>query len=331
MPRFSPAPLNRKLFSLSRFLSILLSHFFVERKHTPEAASRRTPPPPGRPLPAFPVQCGMKKKIPFKRSHFLYAFSAIVAGLSITKCVNPDISLPRLLTGKEDAGSVKIPPHAPDSIELQAMKVDSLLLRPRSKLTLLRRDGKPVKNRVTSVVRFEDSFPDLNDVQLATAMRMGIAGIANREEAQRHLKDLVFIGDNPFYSVQPLRQSIPYLVPRAATLLNEIARAFNDSLVTKGYPPHKLLITSVLRTKEDVEWLRRFNQNASENSCHQHGTTFDISYNRFLEIEEDGESDIRWVTAFKSILAEVLEDQRLMGTCYVKFEVHQSCFHITAR
>ena len=30
-------------------------------------------------------------------------------------------------------------------------------------------------------------------------------------------------------------------------------------------------------------------------------------------------------------LAEVLDDQRKMGTCYVKYEVHQSCFHITAR
>ena len=48
-------------------------------------------------------------------------------------------------------------------------------------------------------------------------------------------------------------------------------------------------------------------------------------------MKEGGESDIQWVTAFKSILAEVLEDQRLMGTCYVKYERHQSCFHITAR
>ena len=219
----------------------------------------------------------------------------------------------------------------PDSIELQAKRVDGIFLKERNRLTLLIKDGSPVKNRVTSVPRFETSFPDLNDVQLATASRLGIPMIENRDEAHHRMKDLVYIADNPFYTVQRLHQSIPYLVPRAATLLNQIARAFNDSLATKGYPPHKLLITSVLRTKADVQKLRGFNSNASENSCHQYGTTFDISYNRFLEIEPDGKSNIRWVTVYKSILAEVLNDMRELGACYVKYEVHQSCFHVTAR
>lgn len=273
----------------------------------------------------------MDKKIRVRRLYFILCFALIVTGLGVVKCVNPDISLPRLLQREGGSSQAFSFIHEPDSVEVQSKQVDSLLLRARPKLTLIGRDGKAVKNRVTSVPRFETAFPDLNDVQLATASRIGISQIANREEAQQRMKDLVYIGDNPFYAVQPLHQSIPYLVPRAATLLNEIARAFNDSLVTKGYPPHKLMVTSVLRTKEDVDRLRRFNRNASENSCHQHGTTFDISYNRFLLIKENGESEIRWVTVFKSILAEVLEDQRELGTCYVKYEVHQSCFHITAR
>lgn len=128
-------------------------------------------------------------------------------------------------------------------------------------------------------------------------------------------------GPRPFHSHLGSEESPPL-----------VSRAFNDSLATKGYEPHKLIITSVLRTDEDITRLRRFNRNASENSCHRHGTTFDISYNRFLEpVTPDGDSRIRWVTPFKSILAEVLRDQRLAGTCYVKYEVHQSCFHITAR
>lgn len=221
--------------------------------------------------------------------------------------------------------------HVPDSIELQAARIDSLLLRKRSPLSLVDANGRPVRNRVVSVSDFGEAFPDLNDVQLATARRLGIPEIENRDDARHHMKELVYIGDNPFYAVQPLKQSIPYLIPRAATLLNEIARAFNDSLATKGYPAHKLLVTSVLRTNEDVRRLRSVNRNASGNSCHRFGTTFDITYNRFLEIKEGGESEIRWVTVFKSILAEVLEDQRKLGTCYIKYEVHQSCFHITAR
>lgn len=264
-----------------------------------------------------------------QRKHFLIAFSLIVLALAVVKCVHPELTLPRLMP--EKATDSIAYQHVPDSIELQAMHVDSLFLKEKMKPIVTKADGSPIKNRVTSVPNFEDAFPDLNDVQLATANRLGIPQIENREAAHKHMKDLVYIGDNPYYSVERLRQSIPYLVPRAATLLNEIARAFNDSLVTKGYPTHKLLITSVLRTKEDVARLRNFNSNASQNSCHQYGTTFDIAYNRFLEIGEDGTSNVRYVTVYKSILAEVLNDMRQMGACYVKFERKQSCFHVTAR
>ncbi|MDD7080759.1 MAG: DUF5715 family protein [Prevotella sp.] len=271
----------------------------------------------------------MKQFYQPRRIHFLSAFALIVIALAITKCINPQLALKRLALERNKSQTTYT--HKPDSIDLQAKAVDLLFLKERKQPVLTKMDGSPVKNRVTSVPRFETAFPDLNDVQLATASRLGIPMIENREETHQHMKDLVYIADNPFYSVQRLHQSIPYLVPRAATLLNQIARAFNDSLATKGYPPHKLLITSVLRTKADVARLRNFNANASENSCHQYGTTFDVSYNRFLEIHPDGKSDIRWVTVYKSILAEVLNDMREMGACYVKYEVHQSCFHVTAR
>lgn len=265
--------------------------------------------------------------------HFIAAFFTITFSLAIAKCINPQLGTFIPEKPSESQNIVRRTHTATDSISLHSVHVDSLLLTKRQPLRLLRGDGKPVKNRVTSVVRFETSFPDLNDVQLASAHKLGVPLIADREEAKRRVNELVYIADDPFYVVQPLHHSIPYLVPRAATLLHTIARAFNDSLVTKGYPLHKLIITSVLRTEADVEKLRKRNSNASLNSCHQYGTTFDISYNRFLEIQDPdkGKSEIRWVTVYKSILAEVLEDQRLAGTCYVKYEVHQSCFHVTAR
>lgn len=271
----------------------------------------------------------MKYSFTSHRGHFMLVFCSIVIVLSVIKCMRPELSEEQRPSNRQVRRAAMR--KANDSISQQAAHVDSLLLQSRAPLTLLHADGSPVRNRVRSVPRFETSFPDLNDVQLATARSIGIAHIENRAEAQKRMDRLVFIGDNPFYSIEPLRQSIPYLIPRAATLLNEIGRAFNDSLVTKGFEPHKLIVTSVLRTREDVNRLRRVNRNASENSCHQHGTTFDISYNRFLQINPDGSDSVRWVTAFKSILAEVLRDQREMGTCYVKYEVHQSCFHITAR
>lgn len=265
-----------------------------------------------------------------RRKHFLIAFCLIVFALWLVKRINPNLDFHA--TDAETPQPQQFQAR-PDSIMKHSWTVDSLLIRKRPPLVLLTPDGKPIKNRVVSVRRFEDAFPDLNDVQLATASRMGVARTRDRAEAMRNKAKLVYIGDNPYYTVLPLSHSIPYLVPRAAVLLNEIARAFNDSLATKGYEPHKLLITSVLRTEEDVQKLRNVNRNASANSCHRFGTTFDISYNRFIQVTDDPQTNgaIHWVTVFKSILAEVLEDQRLMGTCYVKYERQQSCFHITAR
>ena len=76
------------------------------------------------------------------------------------------------------------------------------------------------------------------------------------------------------------------MVPRAAILLEDIGRAFYDSLSVKGVPLHKIIVTSVLRTQEDVMRLRRFNGNATENSCHLYGTTLDICYNRYKTVED---------------------------------------------
>lgn len=266
------------------------------------------------------------------KKNFLLAFAAVVAVLFLIKCIFPDIALPRL--GNNDKTPVAfVKPETKDSIDIQCAYVDSLLLRPLPRLRLIGNDGKPVKNRITSVVRFETSFPDLNDVQLATARRTGISLIADRDEAARRKDELVFIDDCPYYNVKTLHHSIPYLVPRASVLLNRISRAFIDSLASKGLPFHKIVVTSVLRTEKDIEKLRNINRNASTQSCHRFGTTFDISYNKFVRIQDPDSIQKRNSdpVKLKSILAEVLEDQRLMGTCYVKYERLQSCFHITAR
>ena len=270
----------------------------------------------------------MKPKI--ERSHFLLAFAVTVVALLIVKCVRPDIVLDRQSAAPQ-SDSTKATPR--DSVTEQSLRVDSLLLRPRNPLCLTDSCGQPVRNRVTSVRSFETSFPDLNDVQLATAQRLGVSPVSDRDEAARHKEKLVYVDDTPFYRVERLTHSIPYLVPRAATLLNTIARAFIDSVQTKGLPFHKLVVTSVLRTESDVSRLRRVNANASEQSCHRYGTTFDISYNKFDRVyDPDGpRHSISDAVKLKSILAEVLEDQRLLGTCYVKYERKQACFHVTAR
>lgn len=220
-----------------------------------------------------------------------------------------------------------------NAVLVHSRKVDAILSAPRRPLQLTDHEGRPKKNRIVGVKNYSEAFPDLNDVQLGTARVLGISLIANREEAHHHLRDLVYIGDNPYFRVERLSHSIPYLVPRAERLLTEIARNFIDSLQSKGLPFYKIVVTSVLRTRQDVDRLRRVNGNASENSCHQYGTTFDICYNSFYRVYDPDDQTKRqvWSGNLKAVLAEVLADQRRLGTCYVRYEAFQSCFHITAR
>lgn len=224
-------------------------------------------------------------------------------------------------------------PAPADTILLHSLRIDTLLSKPRALWQATDSKGQPVKNKITGVGDYNDAFPDMNDIQLATAQRLGIPIIEDREAAHRHKKDLVYIGDNPFFRVERLTYSIPYLVPRAERLLTEISRNFIDSLQCKGLPAYKLVVTSVLRTQKDVARLRRVNGNASENSCHQYGTTFDICYNNFYRVIDPDDLSGRqvWDGRLKEILAEVLRDQRNAGTCYVRYEGRQACFHITAR
>ena len=97
--------------------------------------------------------------------------------------------------------------------------------------------------------------------------------------------------------------------------------------------PNRIIVTSVLRTEKDVKRLRRRNTNASSNSTHAYGTTFDISWKRFQKVEDEDGRPMQDVGAdtLKLVLAEVLRDLRRADRCYVKYEIKQACFHITTR
>lgn len=114
------------------------------------------------------------------------------------------------------------------------------------------KDGKEVKHRIFSVPHFGNTFPDQQDVQILAANKHGVSPVQNREEAEHSKGKLVYVGSNPFFYVDKLNNSIPYLVPRASVLLQDIGRAYFDSLQIKGIPLHKIIVTSILRTKDDV-------------------------------------------------------------------------------
>lgn len=186
---------------------------------------------------------------------------------------------------------------------------------------------------IKGVANYRRTFGDLNATQLKAARAFGVAPVASRREAEWMKGKLVRIAGNDWYAVDSLTHSIPYLVPRASALLDTIGANFLDSLAAKGLNPNRILVTSVLRTQEDVKRLRRRNVNASKNSCHAYGTTFDVSWRRFVKVEDEGGRPLQDVSAdtLKMVLAEVLRDVRRADKCYVKYELKQGCFHITVR
>ncbi len=186
---------------------------------------------------------------------------------------------------------------------------------------------------IKGVISYKRSFPDLNDKHLAVAKRLGIRPISSREEADRMAGRLEKVDSCDVFDVDSLTHSIPYLVPQAHDLLTSIGQNFLDSLANKGLNPNKIVVTSVLRTKDDVKRLRQRNGNASQNSAHFYGTTFDVSYKRFCKVEDLGGRPMQDVSSdtLKLVLSEVLRDLRKAEVCYVKYELKQGCFHITAR
>lgn len=258
------------------------------------------------------------------KSRFVVLFFSVVAVLALVRCIFP---------GAAGHG---------DEVALATAMQDSLEMNDRQKPTVhatlvgsafFNADGSEHRSRIYSVSSFQNTFNDLNDVQMESARRWGVSPVANREEADKRMHELVNIECSPYFYVDKLNSSIAYLVPKAAVLLNDIGRNYFDSLQIKGIPLHKVIITSVLRTKDDIRKLRTHNANATENSCHLYGTTFDLCYNRYVTVDDPDNPGRRPVRndSLKWVLSEVLRDLRQLDRCYVKYEVKQGCFHITVR
>ena len=171
-------------------------------------------------------------------------------------------------------------------------------------------------------------FNDINELHLEKAREVGLKSIPEKRDVV-DTKQLVKVEESDYLTIDELRYSVPYLTAGAAAELNRIAKAFNDSLVRKQLPVYKLVCSSVLRTEEDVTRLQKSgNPNASDNSAHCYGTTFDITYTKYDREEETDE----FMQPFEltKVLGEVLRDEKNAGRILVKYEKKEHCFHITS-
>lgn len=179
----------------------------------------------------------------------------------------------------------------------------------------------------TVVVNAKYHFPDLNATHMKAAKKNGVKPFATRKDI--YTKGLVKIESCQAYKVDYLSHSVAYLVPKAKVLLQDIAEGFQKELEDGGFRKHRIIVTSVLRTQEDVDKLRRGNPNAVKNSAHQYATTFDITYIRF-DIQSVWGKPVS-SNDMANMLGKVLNRLRKDGRCYVKYEEKQHCFHITLR
>ena len=175
---------------------------------------------------------------------------------------------------------------------------------------------------------YSEMFPDMNDIQLEAAKRNGLHDPYKLKHPEQS-DELVRVETCEAYAVDALRHSKPYLVPQAEKLLMYIGHRFNEIQTEYGITRKvRPIVTSLLRSRGDVKRLRRVNRNATENSCHLYGTTFDISYTHFMD--EDAKV-VSGKSKYKDLLAKALYELRFENLCYVRYERRQPCFHITVR
>lgn len=184
------------------------------------------------------------------------------------------------------------------------------------------------KIHINSVGPLRRVFNDSNYLHIAAGRAAGVSPIRGVGDAWRAGTSLSRLRSCQEYYLDNLTHSLPFLVPKAHRLLTDIGAAFRDSLQARGGGDYRIKVTSVLRTPSLIKRLRRRNRNAVDTSAHLFGTTFDISYAKFIC---DNPATPRTQEDMKNLLAEVVFAMRSQGRCYVKYEYKQACFHITAR
>ncbi|MBR5639549.1 MAG: hypothetical protein IKW83_07270 [Muribaculaceae bacterium] len=176
-------------------------------------------------------------------------------------------------------------------------------------------------------------FKDDNDTHLEAGKKYGIMPVATRDDLDKIIGQLEKIESSSTFKIDSLTHSVPYLTPSAKDLLNIIGTNFQAKLKQKGLAQYRFLVTSLLRTNDDVNRLLQVNRNAVKQSSHLYGTTFDISYTRFEKVDSqpDFTGEVADHKVLVNILGETLKELRDANRCYVKYERGQPCYHITTR
>jgi hypothetical protein len=187
---------------------------------------------------------------------------------------------------------------------------------------------------------------DRNATQIATARRLGTR-VSGQAQVERLLASgaLVELEDSTEYWIlRRMENSMAYATPDLNGMLEELGRRFHARLDELGLPRYRMRVTSVLRTPEDQEVLRRTNPNASRIvSAHEFGTTVDVSHERFavpraplgitglerLEVEMLEEVGMEHSRVLQAELGRAIQELRGEGALHVMMEDAQPVYHMT--
>lgn len=158
---------------------------------------------------------------------------------------------------------------------------------------------------------------------LNAAKSHGIKNLKDKKALDKYVSQgkLVKVKQRGYgYRLDNFTHSHPYLVPKANSVLAEIARAF-----VKKTGQNFFVVTSLTRTEADQNRLRKVNVNASSNdSSHSFGAAIDISYVRFNHHRGPNPH-------LEKKLDETLKEFQKAGKIYYVKERVNRCFHIIIR
>lgn len=196
-----------------------------------------------------------------------------------------------------------------------------------------------------------------NASHLERARSLGVGRVTGLEEAERLVEEnrLVRLADTTeYYYLQEFEYSVPYVTPDAARLLAIIGERLHEELRRADLPLYRFNISSVLRTADNQQALRRINPNATLGvSTHEFGTTLDIVVHIYDYVPQPGDSlsgtdypvlnerlelmrkrryealGMRYWRHLKGLLGRILIDLQNEGLVMVTLERQQPVFHIT--
>ncbi len=245
-------------------------------------------------------------------------FVGLLLGILIGSCMSRGSrNVAEEAAQEEEAESVQ--PEVQSDVILEDSELDETIPQKEKKEIIYGRYGR---------LKYSTIFADINEDHLAAARKYGL------KETPKTRNDvntdaLVKITDNDYLKVMDLHYSVPYLTKSAARELDIISKAFHDSLANHKLLNYKIVVSSLLRTDEDVARLRRNNGNASANSSHCFGTTFDIANARYWRDDEETQDAFMQPFELNKVMYEVIRDRKKQGKILCKYEKNQHCFHIT--